>query len=176
MNGKFPCTWYPIGFSAELAKKPLKKKMVGRDVVLFRNKDGAAQAVYAYCPHRGADLSLGCVRDGKLTCAYHGWEFNGEGSCLHIPSQPDKPVPKFAHTEHYPVMERAGLLWIYPDSNIPPDSLPPLQLFEELENQEYVLAPYESFWKAHFTRVVESVLDVVHLSFVHKDSSVHLDD
>ncbi|KSU84634.1 MULTISPECIES: hypothetical protein [Fictibacillus] len=55
-------------------------------------------------------------------------------------------------------------------------TLPPLQLFEELENQEYVLAPYESFWKAHFTRVVESVLDVVHLSFVHKDSSVHLDD
>ncbi|MDM5198366.1 Rieske 2Fe-2S domain-containing protein [Fictibacillus enclensis] len=128
MNGKFPCTWYALGFSAELDKKPLKKKMVGRDVMLFRNKEGSAQAVYAYCPHRGADLSLGCVRHGKLTCAYHGWEFNGEGNCLHIPSQPDKPVPKFAHTEHYPVMERAGLLSIYPVSNIPPDSLPPLQV------------------------------------------------
>lgn len=168
INRKFPCTWYAIGFTKELTNRPLKKKIVGKDIVLFRDEEGKARAVYAYCPHRGADLSLGCVQQGKLACAYHGWEFDGEGNCLHIPSQPDKPIPKFAHTESYPVTERAGLIWVYPEAGQKLESTPQLELFEELENKDFVLAPYESFWKAHFTRVVESVLDVVHLSFVHK--------
>lgn len=166
INRIFPCTWYAAGYSNELKQKPIRKKIIGREIVLYRNKKGDIQALHAFCPHRGADLSLGCVKDGRLMCAYHGWEFNGEGKCLDIPSQPDKPIPKFAHTASFPVIEEAGLIWIYPDPF--KDDVPPFHILPDLKDKRYRLSPYQAKWNAHFTRVVESVLDVAHLSFVHK--------
>ncbi|MCI0765481.1 aromatic ring-hydroxylating dioxygenase subunit alpha [Bacillus sp. TL12] len=170
INRMFPCTWYAICFSKDVTSRPIKKKIIGRDLVLFRNKDGNIQAIAAYCPHRGADLSLGSIRKGRVTCAYHGWEFDEGGTCVCIPSQPSKPIPKFAHTKSYPVIERAGLIWIYPDCQVSDEELPVLELFEEVEDTSFVFSLYKANWNAHFTRVVESVLDVVHLSFVHKNT------
>lgn len=167
INRIFPCSWYAVGFSNELGKKPVRKKVIGRDMVLYRDQNSEPHALHAYCPHRGADLSLGCVKNGRLMCAYHGWEFNGEGDCEEIPSQPGKPIPKFAHTASFPVKEHAGLIWVYPKPASDQD-VPDFQIMPDLEDARYRLSPYKAEWKAHFTRVVESVLDVAHLSFVHK--------
>ncbi|WP_235842081.1 aromatic ring-hydroxylating oxygenase subunit alpha [Neobacillus fumarioli] len=140
--------------------------MIGRNLVLFRDNQGRVNSLLAYCPHRGADLSLGCVEDGKLMCPYHGWKFDQDGTCVEIPSQPHKPVPKFAHTKSFPVREEAGIIWVFPDPNA--KEIQNFQLFPELKDSKYRLAPYQAQWNAHYTRVVESVLDVAHLSFVHK--------
>ncbi|WP_258112343.1 aromatic ring-hydroxylating dioxygenase subunit alpha [Alicyclobacillus sp. SP_1] len=163
----FPISWYPIAWASQLKDKPVKRRVVGRDVVVYRDSKGQIHALEAYCAHRGADLSLGkCVADG-IQCAYHGWQFNAEGHCTKIPAHPNRPIPEFAKIRAYPVQERAGLIWIYPDDlDVPPD----LKLFSELEQPELVLVPYEQTWKAHLTRVVESVLDVAHLAFVHKST------
>ncbi|KEK23275.1 aromatic ring-hydroxylating oxygenase subunit alpha [Bacillus gaemokensis] len=170
INRMFPCTWYAVCFSKDVMKRPIKKKIVGKEIVLFRNENDEIQVVNAYCPHRGADLSLGTIRKGRLTCAYHGWEYDGKGVCVYIPSQPSKPIPKFAHTRPYPVIEKAGLVWVYPEDQMSDEEPPVLELFEEVEDINFVFSPYEASWNAHFTRVVESVLDVVHLSFVHKNT------
>lgn len=167
----FPCTWYAIGWTKEIraGQKLLKKRLLGRDLVLFRDDQGKLCALHAYCPHRGADLSLGSCKDGLLQCAYHAWSFNGEGQCVDIPAHPNREIPNFAHTRSYPVLEKANLIWVYPKTyqELAKDPLPPLELYPVLENPDYIMAPYDAVWKAHLTRVVESVLDVAHLPIVH---------
>jgi phenylpropionate dioxygenase-like ring-hydroxylating dioxygenase large terminal subunit len=163
-DSMFPARWYAVAWSSELKKKPLKKRIAGRDIVLFRGEDNAPHAIHAYCPHRGADLSLGSCADGGIRCPFHGWLFQGNGRCTDIPSQPGARIPEFAHATAYRVMEKAGLIWVYP-SNHPHDEL---TLFPELEDPDLRLVPFQSTWKAHFTRVVESVLDVAHLPVVHR--------
>lgn len=159
----FPVQWYAVAWSTELKKKPVKKRVAGKDLVLFRGEDGSAHAIYAYCPHRGADLSLGYCADGGIRCAFHGWLFQGDGRCTEIPSQPKAKIPEFAHDTAYPVQEKAGLIWVYP-ADEPHDEL---TLFPELKDPDFRLVPFQSTWKAHFTRVVESVLDVAHVPIVH---------
>ncbi|WP_309485185.1 Rieske 2Fe-2S domain-containing protein [Thermoactinomyces daqus] len=125
------------------------------------------QAVQAYCSHRGADLSTGKVINGCVQCPYHGWEFSGDGRCRKIPAHPERDIPDFAHIQSFPVQEKAGMIWIYPDSST---KAPDLHLFPILEEPQFVYSPYQMVWKAHLTRVVESVLDVAHLAFVHKQT------
>lgn len=161
-----PLAWYPIAWSRELQMKPVQRTIAGRDVVLFRDAKGHPKCLTAYCAHRGAALDLGsCTRDGRIRCAYHGWEFDGEGRCRKIPAHPNRPIPDFAHLTAYPTQERVGLIWVYPTSGTEP---PLLCIPKELEDSRFQLAPYEQVWAAHLTRVVESVLDVAHLAFVHK--------
>lgn len=163
----FPLAWYPLAWSTEVTTRPLKRKIIGRDVVLFRDSSGKIQCVDAYCTHRGADLSLGTCQGDHLQCPYHGWQFAGDGSCIAIPSQPERPIPAFAHTVGFPVQERAHMIWVYPATH--GEGTPPaLRLFPELDDPKFVLTPFGTTWKAHLTRVVESVLDVAHLAFVHK--------
>ncbi|KZZ84739.1 aromatic ring-hydroxylating oxygenase subunit alpha [Bacillus sp. SJS] len=166
INRVFPSAWYAVAFSSELKKDPIRKKVTGREIVLYRDDKGEANALHAFCPHRGADLSLGCVKDGKLMCAYHGWKFESDGTCTEIPSQPTKAIPKFAHTAAFPVTEEAGLIWVYPDHL--EKNVPELQVIPDVKDKRYRLSPYQAHWNAHLTRTVESVLDVAHLSFVHK--------
>lgn len=166
----FPVAWYAVGWSKDLKKKPLKRRVLGKDIVLYRDHAGNARAMHAYCPHRGADLSLGTCRDGHLVCPYHAWKFDTDGTCIEIPAHPNRAIPAFAHTFAYPVSERAGLLWVYPQaSHAGSDAtIPELELFPELEDPAYTAAPFESIWNAHLTRVIESVIDVAHVPIVHR--------
>lgn len=165
----FPAAWYAVAWSRDLKKEPLKRRLVGQDIVLFRDASGRPKAVTAYCAHRGADLSLGKCSGGNIRCAYHGWEFDGTGECRRIPAHPDRPIPEFAKLVGYPVQERAGLVWVYASPHGMDRAKPPeLDLFAEVTDDAFVLSPYDETWKAHLTRVVESVLDVAHLAFVHK--------
>ncbi|MCY0877315.1 MAG: aromatic ring-hydroxylating dioxygenase subunit alpha [Firmicutes bacterium] len=164
----FPVAWYAVAWSRELGTTPVKRRLLGEDIVLYRDKGGRVHALTAYCSHRGADLTLGrCTAQG-LTCAYHGWTFDGTGECVRIPAHPERAIPEFARMTAYATQERANLIWVYPEAiskNVTP---PPLSLFPELEDDRFALSPYEQRWQAHLTRVVESVLDVAHLAFVHK--------
>ncbi|UJF33419.1 aromatic ring-hydroxylating oxygenase subunit alpha [Paenibacillus hexagrammi] len=168
----FPASWYAVAWSKELrGGKPLKRRVIGRDIVLFRSAQGV-QALHAYCPHRGADLSLGSCSGNLLRCAYHAWSFDGSGRCVEIPAHPERAIPEFAHTLTYPAVERAGLIWVYPipGSDKPDHPLPALELYPQLDNPDFVLAPYDAVWEAHLTRAVESVLDVAHVPIVHRST------
>lgn len=112
----FPIAWYAVGWSKELKNKPLKKRLLGKDIVLYRDDHRQVHAIHAYCPHRGADLSLGYCQNGHITCPYHAWSFDESGQCVDIPAHPGRAIPEFAHTYAYPVIEKAGLLWVYPQA------------------------------------------------------------
>ncbi|AFC27474.1 Rieske iron-sulfur domain-containing protein [Paenibacillus mucilaginosus 3016] len=181
----FPCVWYALGWSKELKQgRLLRKRIAGRDLVLFRDSAGTVQALHAYCPHRGADLSLGSCEGDLLRCPYHAWTFKGDGTCTSIPAHPDRPIPSFAHTLAYPVQEQAGLLWVYPMTmrELNGRKPEPPALFPELDDPDLVLAPYDAVWEAHLTRVIESVIDVAHVPIVHRrtigrnsSSNIHID-
>ncbi|MGE5701984.1 MAG: Rieske 2Fe-2S domain-containing protein [Clostridia bacterium] len=164
----FPLAWYAVAWSRSLGQKPFKIRLLGKDIVLYRGVTGQAQAIHAYCPHRGADLSLGSCTQGYITCPYHAWRFDPDGRCIDIPAHPGRSIPAFAHTIAYPTVERAGMVWVYPQAKDNTAAPPALSLFPELEDSRYAHACYDAVWRAHLTRVVESVIDVAHVPIVHR--------
>ena len=79
--------WFIAARSTELGKKPLATTLFGTPIVLFRDATGKAGTLVDRCPHRNVPLSLGeVVADGTLQCPYHGWKFDTDGACKHIPS------------------------------------------------------------------------------------------
>ncbi|MBW8882048.1 MAG: Rieske (2Fe-2S) protein, partial [Asticcacaulis sp.] len=77
-------TWLPVALSRQVQAKPLKRRIAGEAIVLWRSKDGI-RALRDRCPHRNYPLSAGSVENGALTCPYHGWRFDGDGRCIEIP-------------------------------------------------------------------------------------------
>jgi len=104
--------WYPIALARDLsAEVVLGRDVLGTRVVAYRDRQGRAVVQSAWCPHLGADLSLGCVADGHLRCPYHHWSFDTAGTCVRIPSG-DK-IPSAARIFTYPAAEAWGLVWAF---------------------------------------------------------------
>ena len=109
--------WYPILLSRQLGRKPRAVKLLGDDIVLFRD-GGRVHALADRCPHRGAKLSIGKCQfagSGTISCPYHGWTFKGEtGECVAaIMEGPDSRVPGSIGVRAYPATERRGMVWVY---------------------------------------------------------------
>lgn len=99
--------WLPACESRDLRRKPLAARLGGHPIVLFRDGDGHPRALRDVCPHRGVPLSLGSCAGGRVVCSYHGWEFDGEGVCRVIPSDPE-PTPPRPMATAYEARERDG--------------------------------------------------------------------
>src|SRR5262245_19330512 len=81
--------WQPVALSEELtADTPVPTRILGEDLVLFRDWAGKPQLIGRYCPHRGVDLSYGRLDKGGLRCIYHGWLMSGDGRCREEPGEP----------------------------------------------------------------------------------------
>src|SRR6059036_3357519 len=82
--------WYPVAFAAELTEESptVFVRLLGEDLVLFRDKRGRAGLLADHCSHRGASLLYGRVEERGISCAYHGWLYDTSGSCLECPAEP----------------------------------------------------------------------------------------
>ncbi len=80
--------WHPIGFTNELKNRPVKRRLLGEDLVLFRDDQGRAGLLALYCMHRGTSLEFGHIEDGGLRCCYHGWLYDVDGKILETPGEP----------------------------------------------------------------------------------------
>lgn len=121
-DGSYFQAWYPVCLSEQLPNN----KLLGIDflnsrIIAYRDETGKAIVQTAYCPHLGADLSLGDLVDGEVRCAYHHWRFDNAGVCSHIPSL-GKGLNN-ATIQNYPVAERWGIVWVFngkePTSEVP---------------------------------------------------------
>ena len=115
--------WYPVARAADIGTKPLPVGAGGRAYVLVRLRPGGEVSAFpARCPHRLVPLSAGTVVDGRLTCPYHGWQFDGEGRCVSVPSLgPDGTAPPRADLPvPWAVEERHGWVWLAPERTAVP--------------------------------------------------------
>jgi phenylpropionate dioxygenase-like ring-hydroxylating dioxygenase large terminal subunit len=159
-------TWQPVANAAELrAGAVMNYTLLGTELVIARFAQGGLLAADVACPHKGARLSAGCIRDGELVCPYHGWRFNPDGECQSIPSLVEPSPEKLAlsHLRTYEVQERYGFVWVKLASS--PHALPLVPEFEDAR-WTYVMGPPTKF-AAGWRREVENYLDMSHFAFAH---------
>lgn len=156
--------WHPVGTVQQLAATGMMSvRLLGQDLVIWR-ADGEIRAWQDLCIHRGARLSLGKVKGDTLACAYHGWVYNGEGNCIHIPAHPDQVPPAKARTKSYHAQIGYDLVWVCLG-----EPRNPMPVFPEWADDTYrklLCGPYRI--NAHGPRIIENFLDVGHFPFVHE--------
>lgn len=164
-NPRVTKAWYIACHSTELKSRPLRRKILGQPIVLFRGQGGTVGALLDRCPHRGVRLSGGQVRDGQLQCPYHGWEFNTEGRCMRVPAlvgeadRPNRCATRFA------VREQQGFVWVYAEPGEAPVGEP--HRFAYADDPNYLVVRYDVRAKASVHAVAENALDVPHTGFLH---------
>ncbi len=124
-TGGFHQSWFPLALAREVpAGQVVGRDFLGTRVILYRGAAGSVVIQSAYCPHLGADLSVGQVVDGRIRCAFHHWSFDGAGVCVHIPTG-DK-IPPGARIFTYPSAEAWGLVWAFNGEKplFPPPGIP----------------------------------------------------
>jgi 5,5'-dehydrodivanillate O-demethylase len=162
--------WMPIAGVSEFdpaRTKPIR--LMGEDLVLFKDLSGNYGLVQRQCPHRRADLSFGMVEAQGLRCSYHGWQFNEKGACIYQPfedtAHPERDAKARVHIKAYPVQAKGGMLWAYMGP-LPAPLLPDWEAFS---------------WDNGFTQVVlsevpcnwfqcqENSIDPVHFEWMHEN-------
>jgi nitrite reductase/ring-hydroxylating ferredoxin subunit len=167
--------WHPVGLVADAGAIPREVRVLGEDLILFRDGDGRAGLVHARCAHRGTTLHFGKVEPRGIRCCYHGWLFDVEGHCLEQPCEPDGGRHRgLVRQPWYPVQERYGLIFAYMG---PPERKPVLPRYEALDvldEGEFIDADDTSIgsggaavvpcnWLQHF----ENVMDPFHVPILH---------
>ena len=157
--------WFPMCCSGELsAERPLGFDFLGEKIVIWRTRN-AVRAWKDYCPHRGSRLSLGRIHNDKLSCGYHGWEFDERGVCVCIPVETEARIPERARIETmYKAVEQGGLIWINPGGNS--DAPPSLPQYKDSDYRVMAAGPYEI--ETSMGRMCENFLDSSHIPFVHE--------
>ena len=156
--------WHPVAEPGDISETPHPVRLLGRDYVLWRDTNGDLAAAPDRCPHREAPLSIGTVSGGALVCAYHGWAFSPDGTCVNVPSSgPDAAVPPAAHLRCVHTQVRYGLVWLcpgepqYPIPAIAQDDDP---MFRRINTGVDV-------WKVCALRMVDNFMDISHFPWVH---------
>jgi nitrite reductase/ring-hydroxylating ferredoxin subunit len=149
-------------------RKPVARMIDSTPIVLWRGRDGSVAAIEDRCVHRRAPLSAGKVVDGCVQCPYHGWTYDGDGVVVRIPSLgPGVPPPtRFAATR-YPVVERYGIVWLWwgDPANADPALVPDIPFLTADGGKEGAFGALR--YSAPQDLVVENLLDLTHLDFVH---------
>jgi len=172
--------WMPALLSEELPERdgpPKKIRILGEDLLAFRQTDGRVGIVEPHCPHRGANLYFGRNEECGLRCAFHGWKFDIAGNCVDLPTSP----PESSHKDtikllSYPVREWADMVWVYmgPPEDTP--ELPQLELGLVPSAHRYVSKKWQD---CSWVQSLEGAIDTAHFSFLHaiptKDEATRLD-
>jgi nitrite reductase/ring-hydroxylating ferredoxin subunit len=126
--------WQPLTPSDLVTNRPREIRILGEDLIVFRDKSGRPGLLYPRCMHRGTTLFYGRVEERGIRCCYHGWLFDVEGNCLEQPCEPDGGKNREAARQPwYPVREAYGLVWTYMG---PPDRMPVLPRFDNMELED----------------------------------------
>jgi phenylpropionate dioxygenase-like ring-hydroxylating dioxygenase large terminal subunit len=162
-------TWYPALWGDALKPgQTFARRILDEPLVFFRAFDGSVAALVDACPHRFAPLHMGRVLpEGSLQCAYHGLEFDRNGTCVRNP-QGNGRIPHGARVKSYAVVERHHMLWIWTGSATPDAALIPD--FSALDQGDPALATRldHIVVDANYLLIVDNLLDLTHLNYLHQ--------
>ena len=158
--------WWPVGVAAHLAARPTFVRLLGEDLVLFRDGAGRIGLIGAQCSHRRANLCLGTIEGDGLRCRYHGWKYGIDGSILEIPGVTHQhEIARDIHHLAYPAIEHGGLILAYLGPR--PAPLPPQYDFLAAPGDR--IAEITGFSDANWLQCVENGMDPFHVAFLHGD-------
>lgn len=158
--------WYPIAAAAELDENPVKPiRLLGEDLVLYRDRSGTLGLIDSLCAHRRANLALGVPEEQGLRCPYHGWRFKEDGQCMEQPAEKNRgrPYCEKVKLKSYPVREACGAVFAYLGP-LPAPELPMWDLMNDktvLHEIAYVTLPCNWF------QSMENAVDQDHLDWLH---------
>jgi phthalate 4,5-dioxygenase len=173
MGRLFRRFWVPAMLSSELPGPdcpPMRLRLLGEDLVAFRDSQGRAGVLGAHCPHRGASLFFGRNEECGLRCVYHGWKFDVAGHCVDMPNEP--PESNFrdkVRQTAYPVHEAGKMLWVY---------MGPPEIRCEPPRLEWTLVPdshvyvHKRLQDCSWLQNLEGEVDSSHISFLHRDLAI----
>lgn len=161
--------WWPVALSEEVKDIPVPVKVLGEELVLFRDLSGRLALLGAYCSHRRASLEYGRIEEQGIRCAYHGWYYDRQGKILDRPAEPIKTAPNIQHP-WYPVRELGGFVFAYLGKA--KESPPPLPRYDVLVQDGYRVAERGDAetgkaYRCNWLQGVENTTDTTHLTYLH---------
>lgn len=168
--------WQPIALldefdpqlAPDMATRPVKAvRILGQDLVLFKNAQGEFGLLDRDCPHRGADLAFGRNEGDGLRCPFHGWKFDISGQCIQTPAEPTtSQLCTRIKQRNYPILARSGVLfgWFGPPDKTPPP-LPALDCFTAPNTHTFA---FKGLWHCNWLQAFEVGIDPAHASFLHR--------
>jgi 5,5'-dehydrodivanillate O-demethylase len=161
--------WHPIAATCELSDEQPTKfiRLLGEDLVLWRDKSGHVGLIQDHCPHRGASLLYGRVEERGIACAYHGWLYDAHGNCLETPAEPaDSKLHLTVKARAYPVQRFTGMYWAY----LGPDPVPVIPRYREwMQTERKTRVTVFPELDCNWLVAAENALDPAHLQILHQD-------
>lgn len=162
--------WWVAAYSSEVSRDILARDILGEPVIFYRTQAGVAVALAGICPHRIYPLAKGCLVGDNVQCAYHGFQFAADGECQKVPSQ--SGVPQNSHLRSYPLVERGDLIWIWTGAVdlADPNKIPDLESIG-IGCDDWAVEQHPAISvQARYTLMIENLLDLSHISFIHSTS------
>ncbi len=170
--------WHPVGRSEEATALPREVRLLGEDLILYRDRSGVPGLLEPRCCHRGTTLLYGGVEDEGIRCPYHGWLFAADGVCLDQPCEPDRGRNKTSYRQPwYPVEEYNGLIFAYLGPAEKQPIFPRYDIFEDLGHEEEIViidhfafgGPVEA--PCNWFQTHENAMDPYHVFILHTTHS-----
>lgn len=157
--------WQPIGAAVDLESKWTKRvRLLGEDLVIFKDRQGRLGLIAEQCPHRRASFAHGIPTENGIRCPYHGWEYNAQGKCIHQPNEQDKCAFRDkVSTDAYPVQEMGGMLFAY----MGPQPQPLLPHWDGFVAQGTIRIMGRTILPINWLQIMENSLDPVHTEWLH---------
>ena len=172
--------WHPVGLSTEATDLPRAVRLLGEDLILYRDRSGAPGLLTPRCCHRGTNLLYGKVEEHGIRCCYHGWLFDAGGQCLDQPCEPDRGRNRERYRQPwYPLVEYNGLVFAYMGPSDKQPVFPRYDVFEELaDDEEIVIVDHFAFGgpnvaPCNWFQTHENAMDPYHVFVLHNSISGH---
>ncbi len=163
--------WQPVCLSEELTDVPKAIRILGEDLVAFRDRSGHTGVLHRHCSHRGASLEFGIIAERGLRCCYHGWLYDVDGKLLETPAEP--PESRLRETichGAYRAFERDGLVFAYMG---PPDQVPAFPVYDSYVIPSGTkLVPFSNVYPCNWLQVYENIMDHMHTAILHNNMTV----
>ena len=163
--------WHPVARSSEISDLPVALRVLGEDLVLFRDGEGRAGLVHRHCPHRRASLEYGTCEPRGIRCCYHGWHFDIDGTLIEAPGQSPEAQERLKRRVQlgaYPAFEYRGLVFAWLG---PPEEMAEFPVYDTIELPDMEMVPYRAPFRCNWLQVLDAILDPIHTSFLHSSIS-----
>lgn len=159
--------WQPVCLAAELTDVPVAVRILGEDLVAFRDKRGRVGVLHRHCAHRGTSLEYGIICESGIRCCYHGWHFDIDGTILQAGAEPpDSRIPATVVQGAYPAREVNGLVFAYLGS---PDAMPEFPLLDTYALPDNEMVPYSVHYPCNWLQVHDNFVDPAHAYWLHSN-------